>query len=233
MNTKSKKAAMAAGIFFALFLLLLLALRTVDVQPIGPAESSVGLAFLNGAFRDAVGFHPLLYKVTQLLGVLCLLLAAGFGCLGVLQLIRRRSIARVDADLYALGVFYIAVMVLYVFFELFVVNCRPILTDEGLEASFPSSHTMLALFVCGSGAFQLNRRLPASLQKPGVLCCAALGVLTALGRLVSGVHWFTDILGGLLLASSLLSAYVSVVWALDRFQGHPVSARRIGDKKIA
>ena len=40
-----------------------------------------------------------------------------------------------------------------------------------------------------------------------VLLCAVLMVVTVAGRVVSGVHWMTDIAGGVLLSASLMAFY--------------------------
>ena len=40
---------------FGLFFLFTALVMTVDVQPIGPNGTTVGLASINGAFRDALG----------------------------------------------------------------------------------------------------------------------------------------------------------------------------------
>lgn len=204
----------AAGLLAA-FLLLTLLVKTVDVQPIGPEESVVGLAGLNGWVHERVGVHLYWYALTDWIGVAALLTAAGFAGAGLMQLLRRKSLLRVDADLLVLGVFYLCIMLCYAFFEICIVNYRPVILDEGLEASFPSSHTMLVLCIMGAAIVQLRQRCNTKTVRIllQTICTVAIGV-TVLGRLISGVHWFTDILAGVLLGTGLICLYDGAVIAL-------------------
>lgn len=195
----------------AAFILWTVAVRFVDVKAIGPNGSSVGFAALNGYVHNAVGVHMSLYKLTDLLGYIPLLLVAGFALLGVLQLIKRKSIAKVDSSLIALGGFYVMIIAVYVIFEVFAVNYRPVLIDGALEASYPSSHTMLALCIIPTAMMQLKDRIENDTARKVVL--SALAVLIAfllVGRLLSGVHWLTDIIGGVLVSAGLVMLYVSI-----------------------
>ncbi len=195
----------------AAFVLWTVAVRFVDVKAIGPDGSSVGFAALNGAFHDAVGVHMSLYKLTDVLGYIPLLIVAGFAALGVWQLIKRKNLAKVDSDIYALGGFYVMVIAVYAIFEVFAVNYRPVMIDGALEASYPSSHTMLALCIIPTAMMQLKERIKNDALRKAVL--AALAVLAAfllIGRLLSGVHWLTDIIGGVLVSAGLVMLYASV-----------------------
>ena len=40
-----------------------------------------------------------------------------------------------------------------------------------------------------------------------MLLCAVLMVVTVAGRVVSGIHWITDIVGGILISASLMAFY--------------------------
>lgn len=209
-SRKVKKAGLIRGAaFMALFLLLIAVLKTVDVQPIGPHGSRVGLATLNGAFRGLLGgTHMLWYDVTEALGVAAIAVACGFGLFGLWQLIKRRSLSRVDRDLYALAGLYIAMGIAYVLFEKVIVNYRPVDMGAGLEPSFPSSHTVLTCCIMSSAAWQFKRRIKSdALRGIAVLLCSAVMAVTVAGRLVSGVHWMTDIAGGILLSASLMEFY--------------------------
>ena len=215
-NNRVRSAAMLTAVLAVIAVLFTVLVMVVDVKPVGPENSSVGFAALNQAFAKAVGVNKTLYTLTQLLGYLALLLAACFGLLGLLQLIRVRSLKRVDRSILALGCLYVAVLVLYVLFDKFAVNYRPVILDEGLEASYPSSHTMLTITVMGSAILELERILDkVRLRRMLQAAFGAIMVVTILGRLFSGVHWFTDILGGMLISAALLAAFYTVLQMLD------------------
>ena len=189
-----------------LFVVWTIAINFVDVRAIGPRESSVGFATLNQYVHDITGVHMSLYTVTDWLGLVPFCFIIGFGILGLAQWIKRKSLLKVDYSILALGVFYIVVLIAFAFFETFVVNYRPILINGVLEASYPSSTTMLVTCVMPTAIFQFNARIKSNTVK---LCISlVIGVFTAfmvIGRLISGVHWFSDIIGG-----GLVMIYYSV-----------------------
>ena len=205
-----KNSFTAAGVFGVLFLLLIVLVKTVDVAQIGPSGTSIGLSSLNGGFHEAVGVHMFWYKLTEGLGILAILVAAMFGLAGLVQLIKRKSLLKVDKNILALGCLYVCVVAFYVIFEVIIVNYRPIIMpgETVPEASFPSSHTMLICTIMGSAMMQIKEY--GHTVKTGQilkLVCWAILLITVIGRLICGVHWFTDILGGLLLSAALLLLY--------------------------
>ena len=200
-----KKKFITSAVCFGLFLLLILLVKVVDVAPVASVEGTeIGLSKLNFAIHDMFGEHLGWYKLTNILGYLAILIALGFAALGGLQLIYRRSVLKVDKEILLLGC-------LYIFFEKVIVNYRPMLMPggEGPEASFPSSHTMLSCVILGSGLGLIKKyaRKNKTLQLVLTVIFAVMLALIVAGRLLSGVHWFTDILGGLLLSAALLNAY--------------------------
>ena len=214
MQTKLRRSLLASLILFLLFLTLTTALLTADIRPIGPNGSSVGLATLNGPVAQAVGVHLFWYVLTDWLGVAALLAAAGFALLGFIQLVRRRGLRAVDPDILALGGVYLLAIAACTFFEVFVVNCRPTLLNGVLEASYPSSHTILVLCILGTALLQARLRLKGRLQTVAQVLCVLAMAVTVMGRFLSGVHWATDLLGGVLLGFSLVALYLAVLRAL-------------------
>lgn len=196
--------------FLAAFLLWTGLICFADVQAIGPEGSCVGFAALNGAFHRLTGVHMGLYVLTDWLGLVPVAICMGFGVLGLCQLLRRKSLRKVDRDLLLLGAFYVLVIGAYLLFESVVINYRPVLIEGRLEVSYPSSTTLLTLCVLPTAAMELRRRIARPLLRRWVLALLwGFTIFMVAGRLISGVHWLTDILGGLLLSAFLVSLYRS------------------------
>ena len=196
----------------ALFIIWTVALQFVDVGALGPQGSSVGFAALNKLIHNSTGVHMSLYTVTDWLGLVPLCFIMGFGILGLCEWIKRKNLFKVDYSILTLGGFYIVVMAIYIFFEMFVVNYRPVLINGILEASYPSSTTMLVMCVMPTAIMQFNERIRNSIFRRCVaIIITAFIVFMVIGRLVSGVHWFSDIVGGAMLSSGLVMIYDSVV----------------------
>ena len=198
---------------FAAFAVWTVLVRLVDVEPIGPQGSSVGFATFNGAFHRMTGVHMTLYTITDWLGLVPIAVAFGFAVLGLCQWIKRKSLLRVDRSILVLGGFYFAVMAVYVFFEVVVVNRRPVLIEGYLEASYPSSTTMLVLCVMPTAMLQCRDRIKrCAVRRCVLLLLAVFTAFMVIGRLCSGVHWITDIIGGGLISASLVMLYASVAY---------------------
>ena len=194
----------------AAFVLWTLLLRLVDVKAIGPEGSSVGFSALNGFIHEKIGVNMYLYNITDWLGLVPIGVAFGFAILGLIQLIKRKSLLRVDRSILALGVFYIIVVAVYLFFEIVVISYRPVLIEGCLEASYPSSTTMLVTCVMPSAAMQAKERIKNKALRQGVIIIIiAFIAFMVVARLLSGVHWITDIIGGALFSLGVVMAYKS------------------------
>ena len=190
------------------FALWTAAATCVDVQPIGPQGSQVGFATINGLFHQWTGVHLPLYVLTDWLSLVPVVVGLGFAFLGLAQWIRRGYLSRVDGSLLALGGFYLVMLAVYILFERVVINRRPVLLNGVLEASYPSSTTVLVLCVMLTAAMQVKQRLRSVFwQRLTLAVIWAYAVLMVLGRLVSGVHWLSDIIGGVLVSAGLVTAY--------------------------
>lgn len=218
MNAKTRKKLIAGVALLLVFIVFTVLARTVDVQAIGPQESEVGFAALNGAAHEKLcgnATEPVepFYKLSKYMGYLALLLIAVFGVCGLMQLIKRGSLKKVDYRILLLGAFYIVVGACYVLFDKVVeINFRPVLEADGsLEASYPSSHTVLAVCVLLSAPIAFPAIVGKGLRKPLNAVCFALCVAIIVTRALSGVHWLTDILAGLVLSAALLALYAAAV----------------------
>ena len=204
---KKRKIYTALG-FLAAFLLWTVAVSRIDVQPIGPQGSVIGFATLNGLVHSLTGVHMKLYTITDWLSLVPVAFGSGFALLGLRQWIERKSIWHVDRSILILGGFYAAVLAVYLLFEKVVINYRPVLIEGVLEASYPSSTTVLVLCIMPTAVMRLRSRFP---QKGIAMAITAFTVFMVIGRLLSGVHWVTDIIGGILLSAGLVLLYGSII----------------------
>lgn len=188
--------------------------KTVDVKQIGPDNTSVGFATVNEAVANKLPFNETLYKITKYLGYVSLAAVGAYALVGLVQLIKRKSLFKVDREIIALGIFFVIVLALYVAFEIVIVNFRPVILDSevGVEASFPSSHTVLAICVCTS-VIMVNKKIFENVKGIKLVNIGALLVLfgTAIGRTLSGVHWISDIVGGVIISAALLMTFYTVI----------------------
>lgn len=214
---QNKRNFIITGLLLFASVLFTVLVKTVDVQPVGPQQSRIGFAAINEYMFRLTGEHLFWYHLTDLLGVIAILAALGFAVVGIFQLVRRKSIKKVDKSLLMLGMFYVLTVCIYILFELFIVNYRPVLMDGVLEASFPSSHAMIVYCIMTTAMIQFhlltkNKRLRILFD----ISSAIIITVTVIGRFLSGVHWFTDIVGGLLIGSTLIMMYYSFSKLADK-----------------
>ena len=208
MKRKATAQFLLGGLLLTLFVLFTRSLASVDVQAIGPNGSSVAYARINKAVHDLFGVHRSIYHLTDWAGVAAIGVALGFAVLGLAQWIRRGRMRKVDSNILVLGAFYLVVFGAYAFFEFHVVNRRPILIDGVLEASYPSSTTMLALCVFPAAMMQFRRLIPnVNIRSIVNALCGLFTAFMVIGRLICGAHWFTDILGGAIFSAAMLLLY--------------------------
>ena len=211
MEKKNSRLFWVGVGLLAVFVLWTVLIRFVDVEAIGPRQSSVGFATLNGYIHNLTGVNMSLYIITDWLGLVPIGVAFGFAVLGIVQWIKRKSLLKVDRSILTLGGFYIVVMAVYILFEIVVINYRPTLIDGYLEASYPSSTTMLVMCVMPTAMMQLRTRIKNDLFRRCVMLTITVFItFMVIGRLVSGVHWITDIIGGALLSTAIVLMYYSI-----------------------
>ena len=210
MNSK-KRNFLISSILILVAIGFTILVKVVDVKQVGVNETYIGFATINQFVFKSIGVNMIWYHITDWLGIVPILMAMAYALIGFIQLIKRKSVFKVDKEIIILGLFYIVVIALYLFFEKVIVNYRPILMDGFLEASYPSSHTLMTICLCGSSILINKKIFDNKLTKIINIMSFIIIVITIIGRLISGVHWLTDILGGILISLALLMTFNSAI----------------------
>lgn len=206
---KKKRNIILCMILTFVSILYTILIKVVDVKAIGPKNSKVGFSTLNNYFKNIVGSNMTIYKITEILGYLVFIICLFYAIIGIKQLIKGKSLKKIDKEIYLMGSFYVLVLLVYVFFEKVVINYRPVLIDGVLEASYPSSHTMLAICTCTSSFIMIGKYIDKKYLDIVNISTFILMLLVIIGRLISGVHWLTDIIGGIIISLTLIMYFIT------------------------
>ena len=208
---KKKRNFFISTILILLAVVFTILVKVVDVKQVGVNETSIGFVTLNQFVFKTTGVNMIWYHITDWLGLVPIFMAMVYSLLGLVQLIKRKSLFKVDKEIIILGLFYVVVISIYIFFEKVIVNYRPILMNGFLEASYPSSHTLMTICLCGSSIIVNKKMFNNKITKLMNMLSLIIIFITVIGRLISGVHWFTDIVGGIFISIALLMTLYSLV----------------------
>ena len=208
---KKKRNFFISTILILLAVVFTILVKVVDVKQVGVNETSIGFSSVNQFVFEFTHVNMIWYHITDWLGLMPIFMAMVYSLLGLVQLIKRKSLFKVDKEIIILGLFYVVVISIYIFFEKVIVNYRPILMNGFLEASYPSSHTLMTICLCGSFIIVNKKLFNNKITKLMNILSLVIVMITVIGRLLSGVHWFTDIIGGILISIALLMTFHSVI----------------------
>ena len=189
--------------------LLTILVKTVDVQPLGVEGTNIGFATINTGFFARFGQNDTFYKISTVTGLICFATGGGFGVFFLIQLIRRKSLSKVDRNLAVLMLLYILTVTIYLLFDkVLIINYRPVLRDKGLESSYPSSHALFSWVIMVSAVDQWGIYIKNESKRMILVTISFLLMLVVIiTRLLSGMHWLTDIAGGIVFGDMLIAWY--------------------------
>ena len=192
-------------------IIFIVLLKIIDIKCSAVNNTCIGFATINQFIFNKIGVNMTWYVITDWLGIIPILMSMIYAIIGLKQLIKRKSIRKVNKEIIILGIFYIIVISIYILFEKYIINYRPILMNGFLESSFPSSHTLMTVCLCGSSIIINNKLFKNNFTKILNFLSLFIIIITIIGRFISGVHWFTDIIGGILISSCLLMLLYSIL----------------------
>lgn len=211
-KTRLSPFLIIGAVLFFVFIIFTVLVRTVDLTSFPTEETSIGFSSLNIAVWKEIGMNDLSFTVSEVMGLLVLTAPLFFAVLALYQWIKRKSLLKIDLDLWILFTVYAITIAFYALFEIVVINYRPILIDGLIEASYPSSHTLLATVIGGTAFLEAKKRIKhAWIKIPLMVLLSFLAIAIPILRLLSGVHWLTDIIAGILLGASILFLYHGIL----------------------
>ncbi len=185
--------------FLALFLLLII-LLSIDRATITFAGKEVGLSHLNNLV--SYKFDDTLDKVSDVLFYFSFSGVILGVVLGIMQLVKNKSLFAVDTKILFFGIFVILAIIFWLVFDKGLkINYRPIDPTEG---SFPSTHVfMTTFFMLAAHNLLCSLFKGNNIVKYGSLAVAIIFiVLVTIFRVSSGMHYITDVIGGLFIGLS-------------------------------
>lgn len=208
----NKKYFVISAVFFFIFIIYTLMVKYIGVAMVGPQNSVVGFASLNKAIANNLPYNDLMYNLSEVLGYAAILTVGIFGLFGIMQLFIKKGFGKVDKDLYILCGLYACALITYIVFEKLIINYRPVMLEGELEASYPSSHTMLAVTFMMAAIQQFSMRLKKEKTRQMVIIvCALIGIGVIVTRVISGVHWITDIIGSIFISLAWFMLYLGMI----------------------
>lgn len=245
MTLNKKKYKRNAMIWTVFAIAYCFVTRLVDVGIAGETQTEVGCVTINGKLYELLGsFNPMAYKISEILGYLMILICAIYGLIGLVQWIKRKNMLKVDAEILCTGVLFSVTIGLYVLFNKVAITYRPIIVpgEDALEASFPSSHSTLAIVVMLATVNLANKYMSKKIlvgestsskgNKASILYIVkiiayALALALPIIRFESGVHWITDIIAGIFIACALIAWYKV---ALETFSNETVALKEVNSR---
>ena len=210
-NRKLAISLISSACLSVMFVVFTLLVKFVDVAYVGMTGKEVGLSSFNRLVYESVDVSETFDKLGDVCMVLSILVVLFVVALGIYELVKNKSIKKVDKKIWSMGIIYALVVLIYVVFELICLNYRPVLIDGKLEASYPSSHVMLSLTILSCFLIFMLSKLKTKKQKAilGTLIGLFMFVIV-LFRVLSGMHWMTDIIASVILALMLAGWYVFI-----------------------
>ena len=221
MRKKLKYSIIILGIIGLVNLFFVFLLKVANVKLTGTYNTSIGLGSINLKLRDLIGTSKAFDIISTIILVIAFLIVAAEIALAIYELVKRKDIEKLDNEIWALSVTYAALAFIFAVFNYaLIINVRPVVIDGKLESSYPSTHVLVSLTVFLTGITMTSYLVKDKKLKLGIdIALIALSVLVVITRMLSGKHWFTDIIGGILASGFLYWMHITFIIGLQYKKG--------------
>ena len=194
-------------VFFVVFTLTL---KLVDMQ--SDSSQFIGWASINIWWRDLIGVHFSWHIISHFIALISLLVLTGILIWQVITVFHRRKLSALTRNWWVFDITLLALGLSYLLFQIVAINYRPIQVDGAIEISYPSSHSLLITTTWLLIIFRLRREIQSQTWRRILIIVGWTLMLTGvIARLLCGYHWFTDIVGGVLLGTVFAAWYQAFV----------------------
>ncbi len=200
------------SLLFATFSIFTILLRIVDIGINKTTRTKIGLSSINQPIATAIGTSSAWNTISAITFVLAGLVLAALITIAIIEFAKNKNIFKINPKLlYLIGLYALA-GIFYLIFEICIINYRPVLEDGLIKASYPSSHTLLICVICISACFIVPDYIKNKpLKITAIAILLLLSILAPVSRLLSGMHWFTDVVGGIILSLALVMTYLTAI----------------------
>ena len=217
-NNKKTLYGALSGIMLIIILVFIVLLKKVNVGTNG--DKNIGLSKINLAIYNSLGTNKIMDIISTIILAMAGALALFFVVIGIIEVVKRKKLEMLDNSIKALALVYVITGWIYLIFDyILVINYRPTTECISSSPSFPSTHTMLILMIFLTGITVLeglikNKKLLYFVE----IGFGLLGILAIVTRMLSGKHWFTDIIAGILFAIMLYFFHKFIIELLNEYQ---------------
>jgi len=184
------------GLSFLFIFILTIILLNFDKAVIATNGYEVGMSHVNNLVKYE--YKSWADKISDVLFYLTFIVPLLAVALGIYQLVKEKSLKKVDLVIIIFGVFLILAIIVWLLFDHAIkINIRP--THE-IKGSFPSTHVFLTTFfvlTChGYLCYKYDNKLIKYLS---LIIAIVIIIIMTIFRVIAGVHYITDVFGGVVI----------------------------------
>lgn len=213
MNKEKRNYYITLAIFIV-FIIFTIGVMNIDVMAIGPKDGKVGFSTINKKVFEIFGQNDKWDQVSDKLLSISVFVELGFILITIFQIIKRKSLFKIDYDISIFFILYIIFALINVFFDYIAINNRPIIEDGKVEASYPSTHTFMTVFMLGFLMIEIWCRIKNKAIKNIIYTiCVIIMIAMPILRVIAGRHWLTDVIGGVILGLFAVMLAYSLIYS--------------------
>lgn len=201
---RRKSLDIIISILWLILLIFTILVSFVDVKIFNVTNTKIGLYSLNKIFLVNSINSNYINIISNGIFLICLLVIILMLLLITFEYFKTKKINKNNLNFFIH--FLIMVLIWIIFDKILIINYRPILINGNIEGSYPSTHVMVSTFVL----LFLSDQLKKIFKNDKIFYIISIGliIIQSISRILLTMHWFTDIIGGLLIGCLLFFTFL-------------------------